>query len=183
MNHTTQQEWEEYVSGTLSPSRYEELEQHLYHCEDCLQHYILAIDSIEPTNDTLPELSAAATADFANRIMSAIQEASIADLRSNEATLEASIIKQVSTAKLHRIRIPLIRRPLFQYTVAAVATLLLLLTGVFQSIGTIAAKDNSFQPITQLEQKDESFSQRLLERTTIMLNNIHSIRTGGTPRE
>jgi anti-sigma factor RsiW len=185
LNHTTQQEWEEYVSGTLSPSQNQQLEQHLYDCEDCLQQYILAIDSIDPANDTLTALSVAESATFANRILSAIQEASIADARSYEAILEAPIAKQGTTLKLQRIRrIPLIRSPLFQYTVAAAATLLLLMTGVFQSIGTIAAKDNSSgQPVTQFERHDESFSQRLLERTTSLLDNIHPNHTGGTPRE
>jgi anti-sigma factor RsiW len=165
MNHVTALEWQEYIAGKLAAHRHEELEKHLYDCEHCLQQYILVIDTVEQTDADLPALSEVSAADFADRTLLAIKEASIA-------------------AKPQRVRTPLIRRTLFQYTVAAVATLFLLSTGVFQNIEKITAKDHQSNiPLTQQEQQDQSFSQRLLVKTTSLLENIHSNPTGGTPHE
>jgi hypothetical protein len=184
MNHLTALEWQEYIAGKLAAHRYEELEIHLYDCEHCLLQYILAIDTIELTDADLPALSEVSAADFADRTLLAIQEAPIPAVRSHEVPIEASNTEQTSALKPQRMRTPLIRRTLFQYTVAAVATLFLLSTGVFQSIGKITARDHpSDLPLTQQEQQDESFSQRLLEKTTSLLENIHSNNTGGNPRE
>jgi anti-sigma factor RsiW len=184
MTHATPQEWQEYVAGTLAIPRYEELDMHLYDCEHCLQQYILAIDSIELTDDTLPALSIEAASDFADRTLIAIQEASIAVTRSYETPIEASMTEQTRALKPQRMRTTLIRRPLFQYAVAAAATLLLLSTGVFQSIEKITTRGHpSDITLTQQEKLDESFSQQVLERTTSLLDNIHTKRTGGTAHE
>jgi hypothetical protein len=184
MNHVTPLEWQEYIAGKIAAHRYEELEMHLYDCEDCLLQYIVAIDTVDLIDAALPELSEVSAADFADRTLLAIQEASISSARSYEVPIESSTTEQTRALKPLRMRTPLIRRTLFQYTVAAVATLFLLSTGVFQSIGKITARDHpSDLPLTQQEQQDESFSQRLLEKTTSLLENIHSNNTGGNPRE
>ncbi|MDF2670206.1 MAG: hypothetical protein K0R67_2512, partial [Paenibacillus sp.] len=75
----------------------------------------------------------------------------------------------------------LIRHPLFQYTVAAAITMLLLTTGVFHNIGKITPEPgstgNSSPP--RQEQPSNSFSQRLMERTTTLLDHLQPNRQEG----
>src|SRR4051794_5778541 len=117
MNHATRQQWQDYVEGKLEAAQHEVLEHHLYECDKCLELYMSAIDTSivrDYTNPHLlvPDSEAASTA--ADRIMAAIH---------NRGALYQS-----------NRRVSFIRHPLFQYTVAAAITMLLLSTGVFHNI-------------------------------------------------
>jgi hypothetical protein len=188
VKHATAQEWQDYAAGELAPQRYEELEEHLYDCESCLQLYIQVIDhhaAISEADESLaPELEAGAQQAFADRVMLAIHGAPLAAAASVDVIMPVSLPPAVKSPVRPVRRTSLIRRPLFQYTLAAAATLLLISTGVFQNIGQIVERDNRINsPIPYQEKLDESFSQRLMEKTTSLLGSIHSNRTGGSLRE
>ncbi|BBH22666.1 hypothetical protein Back11_40110 [Paenibacillus baekrokdamisoli] len=223
MSHATMQEWQLYAAGTLSLARSEELDQHLYACEECLAIYMDVIDMITAVDHqvTPPVFAEEKKGDFADRVMSAIHEAaSLETFETFEAfeAFEAVSNENGNTQKIHlekqteldtvqidttrvikphlvvvapssrngvsRSRMPLICKPLFQYTVAAVVTLILVASGVFQDVGAYAGRA---EPIDLTSANGaistESFSQRLMEKTTSLLDTLHPTRIGGHPHE
>jgi hypothetical protein len=46
VSHYSASEWEQYVEGTLQEVRQTMMENHLYHCDECLAHYLIAKDQL-----------------------------------------------------------------------------------------------------------------------------------------
>ncbi|MFC5651440.1 hypothetical protein ACFPYJ_20455 [Paenibacillus solisilvae] len=228
MSHGTPQEWQAYAAGTLSVQRRDELESHLYGCEECLAVYM---DEMTAGHEKeMPAVMPAAGGGFADRVMLAIQEAradyseidrltgsddevdSADSADSNKETLnrggqdalpmgsereadrsiapaddlllEPAQAAAAAKAQPRSRRLPLIRKPLFQYAVAAAVTIILVAAGVFQDIEAAAWRTPPADAaVLKQEKPDETFSQRLMEKTTSLLDNIHSKRTGGHSHE
>jgi len=112
MSHYQLEQWTAYVNDDIDEKVREVYEEHLYSCDQCLDLYFQVVAEQE---EFLPVLSN--EADFTNTIMARIEESNKSD-------------------KLHQNvkKVPFYQRVIFHYTVAAAMTILLMITGVFQSI-------------------------------------------------
>lgn len=44
MKHYDEQAWKSYIDGLLSPHESDEMELHLYKCDECLERYMVSMD-------------------------------------------------------------------------------------------------------------------------------------------
>ncbi|MEH7093688.1 anti-sigma factor family protein [Neobacillus vireti] len=108
MKHYSYERWQQYVKDELSEHQREELEYHLYTCDQCLEVYLEAVTANETSLPALPNDN-----EFTNRIMEMVPD----------------------TDNNNR---PWFQRAGFHYLLAAAATLFLMFSGVFQSVASYA---------------------------------------------
>lgn len=118
MKHYRYDEWLQYVKGELNDKTREELESHLYGCDQCLESYLEALAEHE---SSLPVLS---------------NESSFTDLVMAGVTQQRESGEKPEGAKPKK---PFYQQAVFHYLLAAAATLLLMFSGVFQSLATYAS--------------------------------------------
>jgi hypothetical protein len=154
-------DWSAYIGQHLDAHITKEYEEHLYTCDTCLQQYMCVID-------TPPQLTVKNTThSITEHIMAEIQPAKLETQTRRSATLV------VITPK--KKQLPLTRRPLFQFGVAAVITLVLMSAGVFQGLTITISHIES----TAQKDQQESYSQKLMEKTVSMLDTIQTQPKGG----
>jgi anti-sigma factor RsiW len=125
----------------------EEVEDHLYSCDTCLSLYYAAIEGQE---DQLPTLSN--DEEFTELIMS-----QVAGWKSDG---------EMSQQKQSGERKPLYQSAIFHYAVAAAMTLLLMTTGVFQSV--LQYVDTVQNP----KETRPSFTEEMMNHTFSWMNSI-----------
>ncbi len=134
-----------YIQDELAKSKREELENHLFSCDQCLEVYM---ELLEAQSVELPDIEKDS---FTDEVF---------------AKLPIKVKKQ---------RKSILQSPIFHYGVAAVVTLTLMSTGVFQSItgivGTVEASSFS-------EQK-QSVSNNLMEKALSLFDIIENIQEEG----
>lgn len=120
MKHYAYDEWVKYVKNEISAVDRDELEGHLYTCDQCLDAYLLVVAQNE---SSLPLLSGKTS--FTDHVMAEISTV-------KEATPVPIICAQPeSQTKKGK---PFYQEAFFHYMLAAVATILLTFTGTFQSL-------------------------------------------------
>ena len=67
MNHFTKEEWLAYINNSLQETTHNEIEDHLYSCDQCLELYM---EQIENQTEQLPEIE---NNDFTEKLISKIQ--------------------------------------------------------------------------------------------------------------
>jgi hypothetical protein len=148
MKHYTYDEWLQYVNNEISEKTKEELEDHLYSCDQCLNHYLLAMEANETS---LPILS-------------------------NESSFTDSVMEQVSkqmtmvpdTKMKVKKKRPFYQQAVFHYLLAAAATLLLTFSGVFQSLGAYASSiDNP-----KIQVKKPSVTEGVINKTFAWMDSL-----------
>jgi anti-sigma factor RsiW len=128
MKHYSYDEWLRYVKDEVSSKTREELESHLYTCDQCLEHYLQAVSEHE---FSLPFLS---------------NEDSFTDLVMAEVSKQKEFIKKPPALKQTvKTKKQFYQQAAFHYLIAAAATLLLTFSGVFQSLATYASAVESPQ--------------------------------------
>lgn len=147
MMHYSEQEWMKYVKNELDKDVREEYENHLYSCDQCLDSYLMAVEAEEAE---LPMLSN--EADFTSLVM-----AQIAD-----AKMETSQKPQIG-----KKRKSIHQSAFFHYAIAAAVTILLMTTGVFQSITQYA--ENVQNPTIQ---EEPSLTQSLVDKTFAWMDSL-----------
>ena len=120
MKHFSYDEWLNYVKDEINDKTREELESHLYSCDQCLEHYLQALAVHESSLPTLSNES-----DFTELVMAEVSK------QNNRA--EKPAIQSIKSKK------PFYQQAAFHYLIAAAATLLLTFSGVFQSLATYAS--------------------------------------------
>jgi anti-sigma factor RsiW len=145
VRHYRDEEWFMYMKGELVESRQEELEDHLYSCDQCLEIYMkLVEDQVEE----LPEID-------------------------NEHFTDEVVMKL--PLKKEKQKKSILQSPIFHYGVAAVVTLTLMSTGVFQSmtgiVGTVEASSFSKQK--------QSVSTSLMEKALSVFDIINTDQEEG----
>ncbi len=138
MSHIGSEQWDAYVADEVGEMTRRVYEKHLYECDECLARYLQAV---ELNADRLPKLSD----QFADSVMAKISE---------QPTLKQSEAKR--QAKL--------KKSFFHYVIAAVMTLMLMSTGIFNQLAQVA---DSIQETPSLTEKllDHAFSfTQVLER-------------------
>jgi anti-sigma factor RsiW len=157
----SKRDWAAYIEQQLDANVTKEYEEHLYTCDACLQLYMGAVDASSQL--TVMNTTQAIT----EHIMAEIQPAKV----ETQAKRSATIV----TINPKKKQLPLTRRPLFQYGVAAVITLVLMSAGAFQGLSMTISHIES----TTHKDQQESYSQKLMEKTVSMLDTIQTQPKGG----
>jgi hypothetical protein len=164
MKHYTYDEWLQYVRNDINEKTKEELEDHLYSCDQCLNHYLLAMEANE---SSLPILSNESS--FTDAVMEQVskQMTMVPDTVNNQYTV--SIVPSVPDTKMKvKQKRPLYQQAAFHYLLAAAATLLLTFSGVFQSL---AAYASSFEN-PQIQEKKPSVTEGVINKTFAWMDSL-----------
>lgn len=159
MTHADENKWLAYIQRRLTEAERDELESHLYGCDECLQVFMRCVeqaDSIRPPATVLTPQP------FDEAVMRRIYGA--------PASEQAAVAKP-RLAPERKSRLPEFAcHPLFRYAVAAAITALLMNAGVFESLKGQAEKWQASVPSPQ----QPSVSGRLAERTSDWLGRLET---------
>lgn len=147
MKHFTYDEWLKYVKDEINEKSREEFESHLYACDQCLEHYLQAVAEHE---SSLPVLS---------------NESSFTDL------VMAEVSKQSKSEEKPRMTItkkPFYQQAVFHYMLAAAATLLLMFSGVFQSLATYAGSVETLS----MNKPKPSVTEGVIDKTFAWMDSL-----------
>lgn len=150
MMHYSEQEWMKYVKNELDKDVREEYENHLYSCDQCLESYFMAVEAEEAE---LPMISN--ETDFTNSIMSQI------------ADIKVEPLQKAQNPQLGKKKKSIYQSAFFHYSIAAAVTILLMTTGVFQSITQYA--ENVQNPTLQ---EEPSMTQGLVDKTFAWMDSL-----------
>lgn len=145
MKHPSKAEWHAYIARRLPPGEHHVYETHLYTCDECLSVYMACIHEQAAE---LPQLRDDAT--FAKEVMSRVRKKTSPDSRQT-----------------------FYKRTLVHYGAAAIVTLLLMMSGMFQGMLSFVADVES---LTVAEEK-MSLSDQLMERAGSVLDSL-DVTTG-----
>ncbi|MEH7334094.1 hypothetical protein V7161_15725 [Neobacillus drentensis] len=148
MKHYSYDEWLQYVKEEISEQERENYERHLYTCDQCLDAYLQAVTANE---SSLPILS---------------NEGNFTDL----VMVEVSKQKQESAAPNPNKK-PIYQQAIFHYLLAAAATILLMLTGAFQSLATYA---NSIESPQKVQEKKPSVTEGVIDKTFAWMDSLEN---------
>jgi len=153
MSHYDQHMWSRYLQEELDADTSMALEQHLYECDECLEAYTTYLElhpsSIPaPFNSTLLE----------ENIMTAVFGSPV---RQDEQEINNQPLRGVKSTRMERFR------TLRNYLVAAAATIILMVTGIFNGL---------FKQVDDLKSRTAdrqiSISEKLVEQTVSFFNDI-----------
>ena len=152
MMHYSKEEWTKYVKNEMNEDVREEYENHLYTCDQCLDIYLQVVEEAEYE---LPEIEN--DTEFTDLIM-----AQIAESRPPSTT---DWMNRKERKKGSR---PYYQTAIFHYSVAAAMTILLMTTGVFQSITkyTLSIQTPSFQ------EKRTSVTEGIVDKTFAWMDSL-----------
>jgi anti-sigma factor RsiW len=165
MKHGTSEQWLAYVGHELPDEESDELEKHLESCEACMELYI---QSVELAVDSYPMLQSEAA--LADSVMDAIHAGG-----HSRPTVSLSVVEGASSTRKWLSLGAWTRHPIFHYTVAAAITMILMSSGLFQSLAEGRGQVDPLSPeFKQVEPPNEhlSVSQQLLDKTIVMLDSI-----------
>ncbi|MCQ6277040.1 hypothetical protein JMM81_19370 [Bacillus sp. V3B] len=142
MTHYSYEEWMKYVKNELGQEIQEMYENHLYSCDQCLDLYLQAVTEVESelpfiTDDT----------QFTDVVMTQVSE------------VQLSSVKSVKEKRSEKKRF--YQSAVFHYTIAAAMTILLMTTGVFQSLTQYA--ENIQSP--NFQKKETSMTAGFVDKT------------------
>ncbi|MBD8069634.1 anti-sigma factor family protein [Bacillus sp. PS06] len=127
MNHYNQEIWSKYINNELEENQREQVENHLYSCDQCLELYMTLIEQSEH----LPEL--------------------MDDQLTEEVIKQLPFSEESKSVRKRRFT----QHPLFHYGIAATITFGLMSSGVFQNItgfvSTVEAASNTSKETTMTE--------------------------------
>lgn len=170
MNHRREETWLQYVKDELTNEERANCEAHLDSCDACFELYM---QCLEQAGDFLPQLEDQEA--FSTRVM----------MRLEQEMPHTRLVERVPEQTKRKLRIPWIQHPFFHYAVAAAITLILMSTGVFQTLtqqisrlDTAAEKKTAETPILHV-----SVSEQLMNKTIGMLDSIQPRYERGEPHE
>lgn len=148
MKHYGYDEWLQYVKDELNEQEREKYESHLYTCDQCLDTYLQAVSANESSL----------------RVLS--NESSFTDL----VMAEVSAQKQAAeTPKINKK--PFYQQAAFHYLLAAAATILLMLTGAFQSL---ASYTNALESPQKIHEKKPSVTEGVINKTFAWMDSLEN---------
>ncbi|MCH1624657.1 anti-sigma factor family protein [Ferdinandcohnia quinoae] len=145
MKHFSEDDWLTYIKDELSESKREELEDHLFSCDQCMDVYIKLIDT---QAEQLPDLD---DSSFTDEVMAKLPQ------------------KKARKRTVYQ-------HPLFHYGVAAIITITLMTTGVFQSITGIVA---TVEASSSMSKQEQTLSNSLMEKALSIFDKIEPRQKGG----
>ncbi len=147
MKHYSYEEWMTYVKNEVDKAERESFEDHLYSCDQCLDCYLQAVAEVE---NELPVIEN--EADFTNVVMAQIAE---------------SKQPKIPTIKEKR-KTPFYQTAIFHYSIAAAMTILLMTTGVFQSI----TKYTESVQTPNFHEKETSVTEGIVDKTFAWMDSL-----------
>ena len=171
MKHYNYDEWLQYVKDEINEKDKQELEDHLYTCDQCLTHYLLAIEANETSLPILSDIS-----EFTDSVMAEVskQKIVVPDTTNNFSTMlmvpSVPDTKTDTKTKTEVKKKPFYQQALFHYLFAAAATILLTFTGAFQSLATYANALES--PQQQVQEKKPSVTEGVINKTFAWMDSL-----------
>lgn len=172
MKHYTYDEWLQYVNNDINEKTKEELEEHLYSCDQCLNHYLIAMEANESSLPILSNMSS-----FTDSVMAEVSkqktELQSAWLdRKQDQEPSTPLVKTESMTKKaesnKKTKRPFYQQAAFHYLLAATATILLTFSGVFQSL---AAYANSIER-PKIQEKKPSVTEGVINKTFAWMDSL-----------
>ncbi|EKN71531.1 hypothetical protein BABA_00815 [Neobacillus bataviensis LMG 21833] len=148
MKHYSYDEWMQYVKDEINDTDREQLENHLYTCDKCLENYLEAVSANETS---LPALSNESS--FTDQVMAMLVPSVVPDTINNTVDGKKPFYQQV----------------VFHYFLAAVATILLMFSGAFQSLATYASSLESPQHV---QEKKSSVTEGVINKTFAWMDSL-----------
>ncbi|CEG26383.1 anti-sigma factor family protein [Bacillus sp. B-jedd] len=148
MKHYSLADWLAYIEGEADAHQQAEMEDHLYSCAECLDLYSTGIEINE---EHFPGIQ---NPEFTDYVM---QQINFVKGRGEEDGNTVS--RLIPNEK------PYYRNQVFHYIVAAAATLLLMFSGVFQSITAIAGNIDS-------QTKNRSYTEGIITKTFAWMDSL-----------
>lgn len=152
MAHIPDEQWKRYVMGQLDDDEREKCENHLYQCDRCIENYLAALELCQKE---LPDPKG--------------------ELFSDEmyATVKQTFSQTSVNSMLH------VKRTVYHYLIAAGLTIILLYSGVFQSITDYVGEVHE----TALSEDRTSLTDRVLERAFSVWQPFDQKSDGGERNE
>ncbi len=165
MKHYSYDEWQQYVKNEIDDRFREELENHLYTCDQCLDDYLQAVAANESSLPTLSNESS-----FTDRVMAMVPAMVPDTVRTlNTMSNVPSVPDTINeTAIAQTKKRPFYQQAVFHYFLAAAATLLLMFSGVFQSLATYAYSLES----PHIEKKKPSVTEGVIDKTFAWMDSL-----------
>ncbi|MBP1992567.1 hypothetical protein [Paenibacillus eucommiae] len=196
MNLCSKHDWQAYMENRLTVLESLEYEEHLYTCDACMNVYIQALEAADTEEAGSESGLVSPSLEVVDQIMAAIQATSEASIEVPTQAVAKALIQNgtqtqagipelihpqqpIISGKKVRGKPSLFKRPLFQYAVAAVITLVLMSAGVFQDLSTRMSEIETFS----IQNRQESFSQKLMEKTVSVLDTVQPQPKGGKSHE
>lgn len=145
--HYSYEHWLNYVKDELVEEEKQKLEDHLYNCDQCLDVYVNAVEEQESQLPAIFDETA-----FTNQIMMKIA---------------AETLEEKKPAKKSKKR-SFYQSSIFHYTLAAGITLILMSTGVFQSI----IKHTETIQKAEMPTQQESITVGLVDKTLSWMDEL-----------
>ncbi|WP_066071360.1 anti-sigma factor family protein [Neobacillus soli] len=167
MKHYSYDEWLQYVKNEINEKTREEIESHLYTCDQCLEDYLQAVSANESSLPTLSNVS-----NFTDLVMAEVTKQK--DVVSNTISNLNTVSKVPSVPDTKRDerksnqKKPFYQQAAFHYLLAAAATILLMFTGAFQSLATYA---NSVES-QQVQEKKPSVTEGVINKTFAWMDSL-----------
>ncbi|MEH7416149.1 hypothetical protein V7266_12770 [Neobacillus drentensis] len=174
MKHYSYEEWQLYVKDELSEDRRDELESHLYTCNQCLEVYIRAVTANETSLPAFLEDD-----DFTNRVMEMVPFTNknvnnveiVSPVPVTDSTFkDVEMVNSVPGTQSDTARKPLYQQAGFHYLLAAAATLLLMFSGAFQSLATYAGSLE--KPMIQEKKPRPSVTEGVINKTFAWMDSL-----------
>lgn len=149
MTHYSYEEWMKYVKNELVQEVQEIVENHLYSCDQCLDLYLQAVTEVE---SELPFI--ANDTHFTDVIMAQVSEIQLPAVKS---------LKEKRNVKKR-----FYQSIVFHYTIAAAMTILLMTTGVFQSLTQYAEHVQN----PDFQKKETSMTAGFVDKTFTWMDSL-----------
>lgn len=146
MKHIPYENWLQYVEDTLDEETRTQYENHMYSCDQCLELYL---EAVENSPIQMPVLSSDSS--FTDSIMTQLKESTKEKPKPAHQRKPKSFRKQT----------------MIHYIVAAAMTLLLMSTGIFSQLMTVASAVEK----SETEQQT-SFVSNILNNTISITNQF-----------
>jgi hypothetical protein len=172
MKHYTYDEWLQYVNNDINEKTKEELEEHLYSCDQCLNHYLIAMEANESSLPILSNMSS-----FTDSVMAEVSKQKTVlqsgwlDRKQDQEPSTPLVKTESMTKKAEsnkKTKRPYYQQAAFHYLLAATATILLTFSGVFQSL---AAYANSIES-PQIQKKKPSVTEGVINKTFAWMDSL-----------
>ncbi len=159
MNHRRMETWLQYVKDELTNEERAICESHLDSCDACFELYM---QCLEQAGDVLPQLEDQEA--FSAAVM----------MRLEQEMPYTRPVEMVPEQTKRKLRIPWIQHPFFHYTVAAAITMILMSTGVFQTLTQHISRFDTASEKRTAETRilHVSVSEKLMNKTIGMLDSI-----------
>ncbi|PLS05646.1 hypothetical protein CVD27_09805 [Neobacillus cucumis] len=173
MRHYSYEDWQQYVKGELNVPLREELEDHLYTCDQCLEIYLQAVTENETSLPVLPDEynftdHVMERVPFNNKIVSNVEIVPSVPVTESADDIVEMVDSVPVTADADKK--PLYQRAGFHYLLAAAATLLLMFSGAFQSLASYAS--GMEKPIIQEKKPKPSVTEGVINKTFAWMDSL-----------